>query len=82
MPPTRSDEKDLQNFFSNFSNSKMAVQAANSGHVLIADATVEEIFYKHPIQYQQQFAELALHMGISDTASMLYPSDLFFEFIN
>ena len=77
--PVRTDERNLQDFYSDLVNCKMVVEAANSTHMLNSAATSESLFTRLPKHLQRQFAELALRKGYD---MEVVPFDLFIEFID
>ena len=77
--PVRTDERNLQDFYSDLVNCKMVVEAANSAHMLNSAATSESLFARLPKHLQRQFAELALRKGYD---MEVVPFDLFIEFID
>ena len=77
--PVSTDERNLQDFYSDLVNCKMVVEAANSAHMLNSAATSESLFARLPKHLQRQFAKLALRKGYD---MEVVPFDLFIEFID
>ena len=78
-PTIHSDERSLQDFYSDLVNCKMVVESAKATHLLDSVATAEGIFSRFPQHFQRQFAELALRRGYD---MEVVPFDLFIEFID
>ena len=78
-PPVGTDERHLQDFYTELVNCKMVLESANATHLLNAVSTAEGIFARFPKPYQEKFADLALRRGFSMD---VVPFDLFIEFID
>ena len=78
-PTIQTDERGLQEFYSDLINCKMVVESAKATYLLDAMSTSEGIFARFPRHLQEKFSELALRRGYD----MDYvPFDLFIEFID
>ena len=78
-PVILTDERSLQDFYSDLVNCKMFVESANATHLLNSVATAEGVFCRLPKSLQERFAERALRLGYD---MEIVPFDIFIEFID
>ena len=78
-PTIRTDERSLQDFYSDLVNCKYVLESAGALQQLNAAATLEGVFGRLPRHNQERFAELALRRGYSID---MVPFDLVIEYID
>ena len=77
-PQIRTDERSLQDLYSDLVNCKMVVESAGALQLLNSASTIDGIFNRLPRQFQERFTELAFKKGYD---MEIVPFDLFLEFI-
>ena len=77
-PQIRTDERSLQDLYSDLVNCKMVVESAGALQLLNSASTIDGIFNRLPRQFQERFTELAFKKGCD---MEIVPFDLFLEFI-
>ena len=77
-PQIPTDERSLQDLYSDLVNCKMVVESAGDLQLLNCASTIDGIFNRLTRQFQKRFTELAFKKGYD---MEIVPFDLFLEFI-